>query len=259
MIVFNKRRSMNVLFPTFLCGIFFIIFPGKVKATAFLPDVRDSTHDSLKLSGSAELDKIGLAPMPVLPFYKPVATASLSLTKKGWSYGADFSIGLNGRPWMSNNWFHYRLFDRKKLQVSAGINPFLYFATSTVGSKKEMINVTRNISFEASGNYKFSDKWALNFTYRYDHGFNNVILPGNFFCTSIFSKSNISKSIFINVNAHLIYFDYVNNIVGLFGAGEIIVAHKKFPLSAYIQGNQPFWAKFSGAAFIWNTGMVYSF
>jgi hypothetical protein len=235
-----------------------VLFSSLEMAAARCRVRTDEVHDSLVLHATIAISKIELAPIPVQPLEYPSLSVFVSLKNGNWSYNPDLTFTWNAKPWIINNWVHYRLFNKKKLQINAGINPFLYFANSMADSQKQVRTATQNLSVELSADYKFSTSWSANIDYRYDHGFNNVVPKGNFYCASVSKLQDMSKSLFFRLNGHAIYFAYPGHFHGLFVAGEMILGSKKLPVSLSLQAMQQVSSKSNVSSFLWNTGLVIS-
>ncbi len=235
-----------------------VLFSSREMAAARCQVRTDEVHDSLVFHATIAISKIGLAPIPVPPLKYPCLSALVSLKNGNWSYDPDLTFTWNAKPWIINNWVHYRLFNKKKLQINAGINPFLYFTNTSADSQKKVGTATQNLSAELSADYKFSTSWSANMNYRYDQGFNNIALKGNFFCASVSKVQDMSASLYIRLNGHAIYFDYPGHFHGLFVAGEMILGSKKLPVSLSLQAMQQVSSKSNVSPFLWNTGLVIS-
>jgi hypothetical protein len=203
--------------------------------------------------------KIGFSPIPVPPLEYPCLSSSISIEKGNWSYDPDFTFALNAKPWMINNWLHYRVLNKNKLKVTTGINPFLYFTSGSTNPEKRAMRANFNLSAGLFADYKISNHWSTNIDYRYDMGFNGEVLTGNFYCVSLSFVQNISSSLFIGLNGHLIYFDYPGQLIGIFNTGEIILGSKRVPASVSFQAVQPVACKSVTAPFIWNLSLNISF
>jgi hypothetical protein len=201
------------------------------------------------------VSRIGLSPVPVPPLEYPCLSSFLSIKKGDWSYDPDFTFALNAKPWMINNWIHFRVLNKSKLKVTAGINPFLYFTNGSTNPEKQAMKANFNLSVELFADYKISNHLSANINYRYDKGFKGEVLTGNFYCVSLSYVRNISSSLYMGLNGHLIYFDYPGQFTGIFSSGELILGSKKLPASATFQAVQPVACKSVAAPFIWNLSL----
>jgi len=99
------------------------VYSQETSTTNPLQKIKDSAEHSLVLSGNILLTNIGFAPLPAFSFDKPIGIAFLCIKKRKFSYEPAFSIGLNGKPWMMDNWFRYIFINKKTLTLSSAINP----------------------------------------------------------------------------------------------------------------------------------------
>lgn len=225
-----------------------------------LPEETEDSTAYVKFSGKAIIANAGFAPIPAFSFDSPIAIGFLSLKKNRLSYEPDFALGLNGKPWMANNWFRLNFMDRKKIKLNAGMNPSLFFKPEKIASGEEILNALRNLTFELAGVCKFSKTWSLRMTCMYIHAFDKGALSGNFFdLSSPFSIMHVPKIISIDFKPQLFYFDFTGNVDGFFTAASISIEYQQIPLSVYFQGVLPLWVDFPGNNFKWNSGFVYAF
>jgi hypothetical protein len=159
---------------------------------------------------------------------------------------------------MINNWIHFRILNKKKLKITAGINPFLYFTNGSTNLEKKVMTANFNMSAGLFADYKISNHWSANIDWRCDRGFNGEVPTGNFYCVSVSFFQNISSSLYIGLNGHLIYFDYPGRLIGSFSSGEMILGSKRYPVSLSFQAVQPVPCKSVTAPFIWNLSLKIS-
>ena len=150
----------SLLFASFF--IMPVVVFTQVKSTG---KVKDSTV-STKVNGRVMIANRGLAPIPAFSFNSPLGMGFLSLKRGRFSYEPNFALGLNGMPWLADNWFRYTFMERGKWQINAGIDPFLYFRNEMILSKKT-IEVQRNLTLEMAGEFKFSQSCSLKLTWWY--------------------------------------------------------------------------------------------
>ena len=92
-------------------------------------DSLHQTPDKAKweVSGLLLVTNNAFAPIPAFSFDRPAVMSFLSVRNDKWKYEPDFSIGLNGKPWMWNNWLRYELSGSQSFGLYVGINPTLFF------------------------------------------------------------------------------------------------------------------------------------
>jgi hypothetical protein len=242
-----------LLFPAYvlICSQGFTQASGPEK-------IQDTT--AIRVSGRIVLGNAGFAPVPAFSFNSPIAIGLLSIRKKQFSYEPDLSIGLNGKPWMASNWFRFSFLERKKIKLSTGINPSLFFQTDRIASGEEIINTLRNMTFEFVAELKFSDGWSSRMTYMHIHAFDNGGLSGDFIdASSSVSVIRIPEMIAIHLKPQLFYFNFSGKVDGLFTSAILSIDLKKIPLSLFGQGVLMLWSNFPVKNFQWNAGAVYAF
>jgi len=213
-----------------------------------------------RVSGKLMIGNKGFAPIPAFSFNSPLVIGFLSIKKKRFSYEPDFSLGLNGKPWMANNWFRLTFIDSKKVAINAGINPSLFFKTEEYTAGKNTLHALRNLTTELSARYQLCSQGYLQVTYLHIHTFDEGALPGNFFdLVGSYSVAGIAPAISLVLKPEIFYFDFEGNVDGLFSAIHASIEHCTLPFSIYFQGVMPVWTRFTGNSFKWNTGLVFIF
>jgi hypothetical protein len=188
-----------------------------------------------------------------------MTTAHLSLKKGRFQFEPDFALGLNGKPWMANNWFRFSILEKRKWKLNTAINPFLFFEDIQAGTDVQFIHVQRNISFEVSMEFKPSLRSGLNLVYRYNKG-NDGGLSGHLYdlSSNLIITSGSSKTSLI-FRPQLFYFDFTGSTDGLFTSTGLIMSKQGLPFSLQVQGVWLLKADFPADKFSWNTGLTYSF
>ncbi|WP_143165167.1 hypothetical protein [Chryseolinea serpens] len=241
------------------CFVFCLAAFRPVDMTGQVPDSTDQ-KSNVSASGRVMLANAGFAPVPAFSFNSPLMMGFLSLKKKRFSFEPDLALGLNGKPWLVNNWFRLAFIDRKKLKATVGLNPSLYFGEVVMLSGESIIRAHRNLTFEFAGEQTLTSPWALRWTYLLVHAFDTGALSGQFFDVSnIITALRLPKILIAKVKPEVFYFNFDGNIDGFYGSGSVTADLQCIPLSVYFQGVQPFWAGFPGTHYKWNAGLVYGF
>jgi hypothetical protein len=214
-----------------------------------------STSGKTKVSGRVFLVNTGFAPIPAFSFNSPIIISGLVIRRRWFSYEPDFALGFNGKPWIANSWFRFIIKDNEKLQLNAGINPFLFFRNRVDFEGDEIIQAQRNLCGGIIAKYKSHIPVIVE--YRYNHGFDKQ-LSGHFISLS----SNIpalGESIRFDISPQLFYFNFTGKMDGLFASTAMDVSYKTVPVSLYLMGVLPMAVNFPGTSFKWNIGIVYAF
>ncbi|MFC2125215.1 hypothetical protein ACFLU5_10415 [Bacteroidota bacterium] len=105
-------------------SLYFIFF--LIVTEVFSQEKTDSTKPPLRFSGEVTLNSNGIAPIPAFAFGKPTIMGSFKLEKKRFSYNPQLSYGLNFKPWIIDNWFHYKLVEKPKFELKTGIDKYIF-------------------------------------------------------------------------------------------------------------------------------------
>ncbi|WP_276372207.1 hypothetical protein [Chryseolinea sp. H1M3-3] len=218
--------------------------------------VLHDTTSNVRVSAKLQVSNVGLAPVPAFSFNSPIVFGFLTVKKQAFSFEPDVAVGMNGKPWMTNNWFRFTVFDRNKWKANLGVNPSLFFEYETLGSGEKIIRTQRNLTFEAAVTYK-SNGWNLGFLFMNINGCDPGTLSGNFFnIHGEFTAVHIREKIFFNLKPQLFYFNFNSNSDGFFAASALDIKHINLPLTVFTQGVLPLWADFPTTGFKWNFGML---
>jgi hypothetical protein len=217
--------------------------------------LRDTTSN-VRVSAKLQLSNVGLAPVPAFSFNGPIVFGFLTVKRQAFSFEPDVAVGMNGKPWMTNNWFRVTVFDRNKWQANLGVNPSLFFENETLDSGEKIIRTQRNLTFEAAAEYKTAGS-KLGVSFMNINGCDPGTLSGNFFAIhGEFTAVRVGKKIFLNIKPQLFYFNFSGNIDGFFASSVLDIKHTILPLTFFTQGVLPLWADFPGTGFKWNFGML---
>ena len=220
----------------------------------------DSTKSKLIINGSVSFNSNGMAPIPAFSLGKPALIAAVSLTKRRFSFDPQVAYGLNFRPWIIDNWVHYRLIYRPKFELRTGMDVGIFFSQYDAGDYK-ILQGQQYLTFEVAGIFKFSPKNSLSLLYWDDNGQDPGSLKGSFF-TLIYDYADIKigNAILFSGNVQLFYIHYTGKNDGLFISPKISFSVKDVPLALFFQATQPFKSNIlPDPGFRWNLGMGYMF
>jgi hypothetical protein len=201
-----------------------------------------------------------MAPIPSFSLGKPALIATLNLQKKRFSYDPQIAYGLDMRPWIFDNWVHYRLIYKPKFELRTGVD-FAMFFSEYKGQDYELLQGQQYITFEIAGIYKFSPKSSLSLMYWSDNGHDHGTISGSFY-NMIYNRVDIEigQTILLEGSLQLFYVDYTGNNDGLFISPRIASSLKKIPLSLFFQATQSLTTNTEpDPGFRWNTGLAYLF
>ncbi len=220
----------------------------------------DSTRSKkLKAEAQISLNSNGIAYIPSFSLGKPALIANLSLTKGRFSYDPALSYSLELRPWIIDNWFHYRLIDRPKFEMKAGAVISSFF--SEYETEEEVIRqVQKYLAVEFISKYRFSPKSSLAFTYLLDRGQDPGTTQGHFFnLQANRSEIPLGKKGLLSASLQLFYINYTGREDGLFTAGYVSASVRNIPFSIFFQGIQAISSNIEPfPGFKWNVGLAYT-
>ena len=240
-------------------GFFCIIFL-LVTGFAFASEENNKEKQPVKVSGSVSLNTNGIAPIPSFSAGKPVTSASLSISKNRFSYDPFFAYRFDLRPWIIDNWFHYKLIMQPKFEMRTGINISMFFSENEA-PETDIWQGQRYNTFELAEIYKFSDTESISLLTWYDWGREDGTVSG-YFINLVGEKTDIQlgRHFLMDLNLQAFYIDYTDNNDGLFVSPTITCSSTDIPAFLFFQGIQPLTSNMSPAPeFSWNLGLGFTF
>jgi hypothetical protein len=239
--------------PFALCGLL------SMTSAAAQPSAPSDSISPVSVSGQVQLANMGFAPVPAFSFNSPIVTGLLSVKKKQFSFQPDAAVGLNGNPWMANNWFRFMFSERKRWKTNIGINPSLFFKTEKMKPGEELVRAYRNLTFEVGAERRICGV-VVHFTWQNIHAFDEGTLSGNFLdISSPLTFVPLKRKLIFHARPQVFYFNFDGNVDGLFTSATVTMEFTSLPLSVYTQGVLPLWTNFPGNSFKWNFGVFVTF
>jgi len=251
-------KVMQLLFAAVFVGFSSESVSQKLKQSHTSEKLNDSLT-STNVKGKVLIGSAGFAPISAFSFDDPLAIGFLLVARRGFRFEPDFALGLNGIPWMNNNWFRYDFYSDKLSTLNVGVNPFLFFKNEKADGGAEMIQAQRSLVFEVGYLRWLSDRWSMNMTYQYNKAFDHGALSGHFLSITSELDQRVAEFLLITIKPELFYFDFDGEIDGLFISASLNVRYKKIPVAYYMQAALPLWTNFPGNSFKWNAGLVYDY
>jgi len=221
---------------------------------------KDSTKTKMHISGNVSLNTNGIATIPAFSLGKPAIIAALNLVKMRFSYDPTVAYGFNMRPWIIDNWVHYRLINKPRFELRTGVDFSMFFSEYDAGDYK-ILQAQQYLTFEIAGIYKMSPESSFSLMYWSDNGQDPGSITGSFY-NVVYDRTNfkIGKSLLLSANVQLFYLDYEGANDGLFVSPKISSSLKDLPFSLFFQATQAITSNvepFPG--FEWNAGVAYLF
>lgn len=213
----------------------------------------------LKAEATISLNSNGIAYIPAFSLGKPAIIGAFSLVKGRFSYDPVLSYSLELRPWIIDNWFHYKIIDKPSFEFKAGAVISSFF--SEYEAEDEVIwQAQKYLAVEFIGKYKFTPKSSLAFTYLLDRGQDPGTMTGHFFnLQADRSDINIGKKGLLSASLQVFYLNYNGNNDGLFMAGNVSATLRNVPFAVFFQGIQAISSNITPfPEFKWNVGLSYT-
>jgi hypothetical protein len=237
------------------CLLFLLFF-----SLGYSTEKTDSTRSKLKISGNLSLNSNGIAPIPAFSLGKPALIAAFTLQKRRFSYDPQIAFGLDMRPWIIDNWVHYRLIYKPKFELRTGVDFSMFFDEYDTGDYT-ILQGQQYIAFELAGIFRFTPKSILSLMYWSDNGQDHGTIKGNFY-NIVYDRNDIEigENVLFSASLQLFYIDYTGDNDGLFVSPRIASSLKKIPLSLFFQAIQPLTSNIEPyPGFRWNAGLAYLF
>lgn len=213
----------------------------------------------LHAEATVSLNSNGIAYIPAFSLDKPAIIGMFSLVKGRFSYDPALSYSLELRPWIIDNWFHYKFIDRPAFEFKAGAVISTFF--SEIESPEEVIHQAQKyLAVEFISTYKFTSGSSLGFTYLLDRGQDPGTVTGHFFNLQA-EKGDIrlGKRGLLSATVQLFYINYTGNEDGLFTAGNISASLRNLPFAVFVQVIQAISSNIDPfPPFKWNAGLSYT-
>ncbi len=250
-IVWTSRVLKRIVVPLVLLCVFTL---------SWSQENADSTRSKkLKAEATVSINSNGIAFVPAFSLGKPAIIGSFSLIKGRFSYDPALSYGLDLKPWIVDNWFHYKIIDRPVFEFIAGGVISAFFSEYET-EDETILQAQKYLGLEFTGKYKFNPKTSLAFTYLLDRGQDPGTTQGHFLnLQADRSDFEIGKKLLLSARLQLFYINYTGNDDGLFTAAYVSASLRDIPFSIFGQAIQALWCNIDPfPPFSWNVGLAYT-
>jgi len=227
--------------------------------TSWSQESKEKDRPKLEASATISINSNGIAYVPAFSLGKPAIIGTLSLVRGRFSYDPQLSYSLELRPWIIDNWFHYKIIDRPTFEFKAGTVISSFF--SEVETEDEVIwQAQKYQAVEFISKYKFTPISSLSFTYLLDRGQDPGTTHGHFFnLQAERSKISLGQKGLLTTTLQLFYINYTGNEDGLFVAGNVSASVRRIPFSIFFQAIQAITSNIDPfPTFKWNVGLAYT-
>lgn len=221
---------------------------------------RDSTFH---FKSTTSITNNGFSIIPVFSLGKPAAMLDFSMGSKRLSFDPQFRFSLDGKPWIFNLTYRYRLLSYRKYELTfGGYLPALNFIERTIdnnGTPQKVQTVRRFISGELILNYLIKKNVKVGIYYLRGHGF-QADGPGDTYYLALRSSIinvRIKGRAFIDLNPQLLYLK-VDTQYGFYVNASTTFGLKDFPLSVSSIINRVIQTEIPSKHFDWNINLLYT-
>jgi len=238
----------------FLASLSFILIVNLSWSQATTEGIRSK----LAAEASISLNSNGIAYIPAFSLEKPAIIGAFSLQKGRFSYDPQLSYGLDLKPWIIDNWFHYRIVERPLFELKAGGVVSAFFSEYETADEP-VLQAQKYLAAEVVGTYRFSSLSSLAITYLIDRGQDPGTLTGHFFnLQAERADMGLGSKGLLFASIQVFYIDYTGDNDGLFTAAYLSASIRNFPLSVFFQGIMDLWTNMDPSpGFKWNAGIAY--
>jgi len=239
-----------------------LVLIGTLIATVSYGSATDSLNKNTPIvSGRILLTNNAFAPIPAFSFDNPAAMFFLTVQGKRLRYEPDFSIGLNGKPWMWNNWFRYNVVRLKSHTFNLGLNPGLFFIENRSITGESTIGSNRNLTGEGQVKSTFSNRIRAILIYRYNKAFDKGTLDGHSIDLAVeFTRVVSIKKLRINLRPQTFYFNSEEIFKGWYVASSVSLSYGKMPVLVSYQAVQSIWTNYlPQPRYLSNFSLIYLF
>lgn len=234
--------------------LFYCLLFTCLSITIFANNLSDSTKKTWQFHGIIQLNNNGISPVPAFSLGKPALMTSFFIQKGGFTFSPEFNYGLDGKPWVVNQWLRYHQ-QHGRFLFRTGANMSLFF-----GRVNSEVKLNQYLALEGVASYQMSAKSSLNLLYWNSQGLDpTAVKSGHFLSLSAsISKIPVTKSLLLELRPNLFYLSNTIPFKGLFISAITSISHKKYPISIFSQAVQPISVK-PTTNFNWNYGLNYIF
>jgi hypothetical protein len=223
----------------------------------------DSTKRVSHFGGTVTITNKGISTIPNLTLGKPAALFAMTAGRK-ISFEPEFRFALEGKPWSFIFWWRYQLYNSDKFITRVGINPSVYFKTTTIttdGVPTENIIAQRSLTGDLSPTFLINNNTSIGLYYMYIHGFEEDAAMNTQFLAirPYFSNIKLTKQFFMRFYPQA-YYLRVDANDGFYVSSTLILAKRNLPLSFSSMITTPIHTNIpAGSSTIWNVSLVYTF
>lgn len=227
----------------------------------------DSTKAELNFSGTINANSNGFSLVPTFSLGKPAIQTGFNISGKGrlscqpqiWYSMMDY------KPWSFIFIWRYKLVRKEKFEFILGTHaPAINFKSAQVVEKGDAIDVVKARRFypalEVLPVYQIKKDISLSMYYLFGVGIEKEVSSKNHFLSlrADFNDIPLTKQLYLRLNPQ-IYYLRIDDDDGLYVAGSLALAHRKWPLTVSTIVNKSLTSEIDVSDFERNVGLTYAF
>ncbi len=244
--ILNNQTVMTYLRISIFC--FFL------STFSFAQNKSDSLKKAWQFHGFIQINNNGISPVPAFSLGRPALMSTFLINKGNFSFSPEFNYGLDGKPWVVNQWARY-VIHTPKVHFRIGLNASLFFNSSGPELKTNQYG-----ALETAVVYPISKQSSVQLIYWRSRGLDpTAIKNGNFISLAgSFTQIKLSKQTRLDFRPNIFYIQNQIPFKGLFASAITSIQHKKLPFNLFVQAVQPI-KVVQQSKFSWNTGINFLF
>jgi hypothetical protein len=252
--------------PTFYKAIFLIALLHFSKFA--VAQNADKTKHFLNFSGTISANNNGFSLVPTFSLGKPAVQTGFNISgnKGRFSFHPQFWYSmLDYKPWSFIFIWRYQLVKKEDFEFIVGTHaPAINFRSATVTEdsvQKDVLKARRFYpALEVLPYFHLNQNISLSFYYLFGTGIEKEISSKNHFLSfrTDFNDIPLTKQLYLKFNPQ-VYYLQIGDTNGIYAAGSLALAHRKWPLSVSTMMNKALKSDIAASDFEWNVGLTYAF
>jgi hypothetical protein len=225
---------------------------------------QDSTKNQIAINGTMSITNNGFSFIPAFTLDEPAGQAIITIEKNRWSFQNQTQYALNGRPWSITFITRYKVIDKSKATLTAGVHfPATTFFESIVsqnGVEKKLLQSQQSITPEVNVTFLVSKHLKIGAIYLYNRSMDGVPpWNGHYGGTWVaLFDLKITKSIRFAIDTQLFYLN-LDGSDGTYSFWNFTLSRKGLPFSLSSQMYKTISSNIDGKDTNWNLSLNYRF
>lgn len=228
----------------------------------------DTTKSTINFSGTINANNNGFSLVPTFSLGKPAVQTGFNISgnKERFTFHPQFWYSmLDYKPWSFIFIWRYKLVKKEKFQFILGAHaPAINFKSATVTEDGEEMSIIKARRFypalEILPIYQLKKDIVLSMYAILGKGIEAEVSTTNYFVSFRTDCNNIplSKQVYLRFNPQ-VYYLRIGDEDGVYAAGSLTLAHRKWPLSIGTMMNKALTSNIDVSDYEWNVGVTYAF